>query len=86
MYSIFNEEERLHLPRILFPAFDYIRRTYINEILNIVDYYNNRVYAVKSNHFLSNLLYHLNIPMQYNIDRYTDVAYARGPYLAKLLT
>lgn len=83
MYSIFNEEERLHLPRILFPAFDYIRRTYINEILNIVDYYNNRVYAVKSNHFLSNLLYHLNIPMQYNIDRYTDVAYARGPYLAK---
>mgnify|MGYP003477402966 CR=1 FL=1 len=85
MYSLFNEEDRLHLPRELFPAFDYVRRTYINEVLNIVDYYRNRVYAVKSNHFLANLLYHINIPMQYSIDRYTDVAYARAPFLAKTL-
>jgi hypothetical protein len=57
----------------------------VNEILNIVDYYHNRVYAVKSNHFLTNLIYHLNIPMQYSIDRYTEVAYARAPFLAKTL-
>lgn len=83
MYRLFNEEERLHLPRMQFPAFEYIRRTYQRELLNVADYYHNRVYAVKSNHLLANILYHINIPMQYAIDRYTDVALARGPYIAK---
>jgi hypothetical protein len=66
-----------------FPEFEYIRRTYQRELLNVVDYYRNRVYAVKSNHLLANLLYHINIPMQYSIDRYTDVALTRAPYIAK---
>lgn len=83
MYNLFTENDKLQFSINHFPEFDYVRRTYLRELANVVDFYHNRVYAVKSDHFLSNILNHLSVPMQYAIDRYADVATVRGPYVAK---
>lgn len=82
MFDLFNEDEQFNLPQVEFPEFDLLRRTYRREIANVVDYYHNRVYAVKSNHFLVSLLSHLSVPFQYAADRYVETALARAPYVA----
>lgn len=67
------------------PQFDYIRRTYQRELEKIEEYYHSRVYAVKSNHFLVNLLNVLNVPMQYTPERFVQACRARGAYAGKTL-
>lgn len=65
------------------PEFEYIQRTYQHQLSNIVDYYHNRVYAVKSQHLLVRLLTINEIPINYDIERYMEVAYTRSPFVAK---
>ncbi len=85
MYNLFTENSDLNFSLTYFPEFDVVRRTYIRELSNVVDFYRTRVYAVKSNHFLANLINHLSVPLQYAVDRYADVAAVRAPYLAKAM-
>lgn len=65
------------------PEFELIKRTYQAQLMNITQYYHNRVYAVRSNHLLCRLLTTAEIPVQYDLDRYLEVAYTRSPYIAK---
>lgn len=83
MFDIFLEPSELHGSIVRYPEFTYIQTTYLRELSNITQYYHNRVYAVKSNHFLSMLLNQLDIPIQYQTDRYVDVASTRATYVAE---
>lgn len=83
MYGLFRTREIFTLPQFHFSEFDYLQRTYLRELANVVDFYNTRIYAVKTNHFLSNILYQLDVPLQYDLDRYVELANARAAYIAK---
>jgi len=83
MYQLFTKQFDSANSVIKPGGFDYLQRTYQREILNINDYYNNRVYAIKSNHLLCRLLQSANVPHQYEIDRFMEAAYARSPYISK---
>lgn len=85
VYDLFTKNDILHFSITHFPEFDVVRRTYLRELANVVNFYHNRVYAVKSDHLLANILNHISVPIQYSIDRYVEVAGIRGPYLAKAL-
>lgn len=82
MYGLFTNRTEYHLAQLHYPEFDYVRRTYLKELANIVDFYNNHVYAVKNNHLLVSLLQHIDIPMHYSVDRYATVAETRAPVVA----
>lgn len=83
MYNLFTKRFLSNNAVLLPPAFELFKRIYQREILNIVSYYNDRVYVVPSNHLLCRILTTAEIPYTYEIDRYMEVALARSPYVAK---
>lgn len=85
MLEIFNTPDPFSYAQEHFPEFDYIKRIYLRELANVENYYHNRVYSVKSNHFLSNILYHMDVPMSYSAEQYANVATTRAPYVANAL-
>ena len=83
LYQLFTKRFDSNNNVLRFPAFDLVRRTYEKEVERIVEYFNTRVYAVRSDHFLCKLLNTAVIPISYTVERYMEVAYTRGPYVAK---
>lgn len=83
MLDLFTIRTTSYQSQIHFAEMNYIRRTYQRELDNIQDYYHNRVYTVKSNHILANLLTDLNVPMQYDTEQYLAVAEAKATYVAR---
>ncbi len=84
MYKLFTER---YVPNnsISHPPNDrYIKDNYIAAILTIKEYFNSRKFTVKSNHLLVKILNDALIPLQYEFDRYLNIAYARSPFVAKL--
>src|ERR1035437_9301959 len=82
MYSIFNTRTPLasgiHVP----PQWHYLRNAYLGEIAKIMTYYHTRVYSVRNQHFLVRLLNNINVPMQYDVAQYVNVAMTRAPFIA----
>jgi len=83
MYNLFASEFAGNLPVVRPPGFELIQRTYQREITTIVNYYNNRVFAVQGNHLLCRLLMTASVPVEYDIERFMEVISARSPYVAK---
>ena len=67
------------------PEFEYLKASYLRELAKIEDYYHNRVYSVKNQHFLVRLLNNLNVPMEYGVDQYSRVVDARAPSVVRLM-
>lgn len=85
MYNLFNGWYHDNISAYKWPDFNLIRRTYLKELYVIQNYYHNRVYAVKSNHFLCNLLNNLNVPMEYSNDRYVEVCRTRMDFISRAI-
>lgn len=82
MLQLFTEEYKIQHADIKMPETEYIRNSYIRELLNLQDYYQNRVYAVKNSHLTCQLTYHLTAPHDYEVDRFVEVLRVRSPYIA----
>lgn len=82
MLDLFDGEMPVLGNRHKYGEFDYLHRTLKIELLNVDDYYKNRVYAVKNTHLLVRLLTHLSVPISYSADRYVNTALARTRYVA----
>lgn len=63
--------------------YDYIKNTYLRELIKIQEYYQSRVYAVKNQNFFVRLLGHVDTPMDYRVDRYVEVTRTRAPFISK---
>lgn len=83
MFEIFQSTLVHPFGKKLPPEFDYVKLSYLRELLNYQDYYNSRVYAVKNQNFLVRLLMHVDTPLNYDIQRFVEVTRTRAPYLAK---
>lgn len=83
MYNLFTKRFTASNSVVKPPAFELIKRTYQREIASIVNYYQSRVFTVKSNHLLCRVLTSAGVPMQYELDRFVEVALTRSPYVAK---
>lgn len=83
MYTLFTSRPEPQYPVTMSPAFEMIRRNFQKEINKIVDYYNNRVFAVQGNHLLVRLLMLSPVSPDATIDQFMATVYARAPYIAK---
>jgi hypothetical protein len=83
MYKLFSKRFEANNSVIRPPAFELLRRIYQREIFNIVNYYNNRVYAVKSNHILCRVINTTLASFNNDLDRYVEIINTRSPYVAK---
>ena len=83
MYNLFTKKVESNNSVIRPANFELIRRIYQRELATIAQYYNSRVYTVKSNHILCRLLNTGYVPIEYSLERFLEAAYARAPYLAK---
>jgi len=84
MYKIFTEVITSNNSISQHPSTSYIKTNYNSAILTIIDYFNQGNHRVKSNHLLSRILTDAYIPLDYDFDKYINIAYARSPYVAKL--
>lgn len=84
MFQLFTQDNMVQYPVTKMPETDYVQRSYMREMLNVEDYYHNRVYAVKSQHLLNQILYHLTAPYEYSPDRFVEVVRTRAPYVANV--
>lgn len=82
MYNLFTQRFEGNNSQIKPPGFELVRRIYQREIDNIVSYYHDRVFAVKSNHLLCRVITTGMVPIGYDMERFMEAAYARSPYLS----
>ena len=82
MFQLFTQDNMVQYPVTKMPEMDYVQRSYMRELLNVEDYYHNRVYAVKGQHLLNQILYHLSAPYEYNPERFVEVVRDRAQYVA----
>lgn len=83
MYNLFTKKVDSNNSVIRPAGFDLVRRIYQRELATIKDYYNNRVFAVKSNHLLCRMLTTGYVPVEYTLDRFLEATYARSAYIGK---
>lgn len=83
MYNIFNKSYQISASVSINPSFDLIKRTYQNTIQTIINYYQNRTFAVRSNHLLCRMITIGMIPISTDNDRFHEIAFNRSPYIAK---
>lgn len=83
MYNIFNNTYQSSASVSINATFELVKRTYQNTIDTIINYYQHRTFAVKSNHLLCRIINIGMIPISYDKDRFNEVALVRSPYLAK---
>lgn len=83
MYKLFTDRYETTGSVIKPPGFDLVRRMYQREVLKIISYFHSRVYAVKSNHLLCRLINTGTISTDNDLNRYTEIAFTRGPFVAK---
>lgn len=83
MYELFTKVEwgrdNVRTPSTV----DYLQRSYRRQVDAVVEYYHSRVYAVKSNHLLCRLINTMNAPVDYDVDRYMEIMFARAPFVAR---
>lgn len=83
MYALFTQSQH-PVGSVSRPAqFEWLQRSYQAEIEKIKEYYRTRVFALPNQHVLVRLLTTATVPIQYDIDRYVEVASARSPYISK---
>lgn len=85
MLGLFTSRDYTHQGEVQHPNFDYVRRTYLRELANVVDFYHNRIYATKSDHFLVKLLYLIDVPLSYPTERFLDVTAIRAPFISRAM-
>lgn len=85
MYNLFKDVYAPKRNVTLPPELDYIKNTYLSQILTVEKYYHNRVYAVKNHHLLVRLLNNLTTPMAYDLEQYVRVNDTRAVYMGKSL-
>lgn len=83
MYQIFESRYGANPNIVTPPGIHYLKRTYRQEIKKIIEYYNTRVFSVKSEHFLAKAINTASSSSQYDLDRYMQVIYARSPMVSK---
>lgn len=83
MYQIFESRYGANANIVTPPGIHYLKRIYIQEIEKIVQYYNTRVFSVKSEHLLAKIINSTSSSSQYALDRYMQVIYARSPMSAR---
>lgn len=83
MYQLFSQLYTSSNSVTIPPSFDYIKRTYQQELLKIDTYYNNNVFYAKNTNLLVRLLNTFAIPVSYDLDRFIEIAVARSPYIAR---
>lgn len=83
MYALFTQTQS-PVGSVSKPAqFEWLQRSYLSEIEKIKQYYNTRVYTLPNQHALVRALTTAIVPLQYDIDRYVEVASVRSPYVCK---
>lgn len=83
MYNLFNKTYSSIGSVSLDPNTDLIKRVYTILLNSITKYYRTRVMSVKNNHLLCKIINTGFIPISYDSDRFTEIAYSRSPYIAK---
>lgn len=84
MIEIFQVPDNTQYPVRQFAEFNYIKKTYLETIANIEKYYHDRVYAVRSNHLLCNLLRTLDAPSSYSGEQFLRTVDSRIDYVARI--
>ena len=83
MYALFTQSQS-PVGSVSRPAqFEWLQRSYRSEIEKIKQYFNTRVFTLPNQHLLVRALTTAMVPIQYDIDRYVEVASSRSPYVAK---
>lgn len=85
MYTLFTDDQRHYGGKIEAARFRDVEKKIVEDVDRVVQYYRNSGHAVKSEHLLCRLIGTMNVPLQYELDRYYEVAVARYLYVANSL-
>lgn len=85
MYEIFTQQASINYGKIEFPFFDYIKRSYLDELTKIQNYYYNSIHDLKDNHILVKLINMLGGPLEYDSGEFINTLYTRSDYICKAL-
>lgn len=83
MYNLFTKKYASNNSVVRPAAFEMIRRTYQREVDKIISYYNNRVFAIKSQHLLCRLINQASASTDLDIIRYVETVSTRSPYVGR---
>lgn len=83
MFKIFENKYTENNGIIRPPEFELVKRVYEYQIDNIIEYYNSNNKIVKNTHILVRLLNLFMPSLEYDLDDFLGIAYARSPYVAK---
>jgi len=70
--------------RPLFPKFEFIKRAYERNALQIREYYHSRVFYTDGSHILVKILHHITAPMKYDLLRYDQIVRERAIHASKV--
>lgn len=83
MYHIFYGRSHIDYQLVKPPEWMYLTRIYHSTLKNLIEYYHRTVYTVPTEHMLSRLLMHSLPPVEYPVDRFTETARARAPFITR---
>ena len=83
MYKLFTKRFEANNYIVRPPAFELLRRIYQREIMTIVEYFQSRVFAVKSNHLLCRVINTAYVSSDIELTRFIEIINSRSPYVAK---
>ncbi len=84
MFDLFEGDRDPSIPLYKFPAWLFIKRNMLLELKRVYDYFHTNVRPLAGAHILKNLINSLNVPVEYSIDKYVELASQRAMNYAKM--
>lgn len=85
MQLFFNTPSVISYGVLRYPQWNYVREGLLRNLQSVQSFYNSRVMAVKSNHFIARLVNNINVSHNHDLERYYDIVDARSNAIAAVM-
>ena len=84
MYSLFTNPPRMYTVPMVVPRFADVEKRILSDVDRVVNYHRYGSFFVKSSHLLCRVISQMGIPLNYELDRYYEIAKARAGQISFL--
>lgn len=82
MYALFNSYQRAYKGHLEIPLWNDVEKRFVADVDRVVEYYRYGSFAAKNTNLIVRLIQSMNVPIQYPVERYHEVAAARALFVS----
>jgi hypothetical protein len=85
MYNLFETQSKIQYPKTIPPEFNFLQRSYRQELIKIISYYQERNFSLPMSHLLSKILTNASVSRNTPLEIAIEAVYSRSDAVARAM-